>query len=704
MAKPRLTGMMRPLAATLAGILLFYYFGHGGTWIGLTAAFCVLSFVAAWYVTLRKPNWKARAWTGWLGLAAIFYLSFFASFLKNSPKTLPIPAATVTHYKVTLVKAVALKPTSVSSVGRVEAVRDSLGNWHAADGQVAIFLPYSPEADALQYGQQLLIKGALTPPAKPANPFQFDYRRYLTLKHIQWQAYLPMGSWQVIGISPPSALVAISLQVRKTLEAAFKTNINTKREATIANALVLGIQDNLDASLRDAYARTGTMHVLAVSGLHVGLLYGVLLFFLKHLRRGRKSRLVIFLFIVGVVWFYAFVTGLSASVLRSVCMFSLVELGLLLRRKSSVLNTLAAVAMVLLLYDPNFLFDVGFQLSFLAVAGIVLLQPLFLKLWYPERKLVRWTWELFAISIAAQMATFPLSLYYFHQFPVYFWVGNLLAVPLTSLGLYIGVAFMLLFWLPYLNAFIGFVLKWTLWCLNEFLLWVEQWPYSVLDGFVITTGQVLALYIFMIGIVLFLVYRKLSWLGLAAVCLAFVSTTEIVEARHHCQTQELILYSTRKSSAVGILQGRRALLFADSAFHAQPKNFTYNIQPHWWAKGIQEKHRFWPDFWKTSQKRELAIHETADGNRLLIWQGKRILWLQKLPRKLAQPIQVDVLVLQKNAWASPAQLQEAFDCRYVVLDQTNAPWYVQRKTQELQVAGYQVYDLEREGAWTIRVR
>ncbi|QHL86916.1 DUF4131 domain-containing protein [Nibribacter ruber] len=696
--------MIRPLTAFLSGILLYNYLGQAGSYVALVTAGLVLLFLAAWWFTLRKPNRKFRTYTGWAGLAALLSLAFLVSFLKNSPKTLQVPASAITHYKVTLVKAVALKPTSVSSVGRVEAVRDSLGNWHAASGQVAVFLPHSPEADTLQYGHQLLIKGTLMPPAKPANPHQFDYRRYLTLKHIQWQSYLPEGSWQVIGLHPESALEAISLQVRKTLEAAFKEHIPFKREATIANALVLGVQDDLDASLRNAYARTGTMHVLAVSGLHVGLLYGVLLFFLKHLRRGRKSRVVIFLFIVGVVWFYAFVTGLSASVLRSVWMFSLVELGMLLRRKSSVLNTLAAVAMLLLLMDPNFLFDVGFQLSFLAVAGIVLLQPLFLQLWNPEQKPMRMVWELFAISIAAQMATFPLSLYYFHQFPVYFWVGNLLAVPLTSAGLYLGVAFMLLFWVPYLNVLLGFLLQWTLFGLNRFLLWLEQWPFSVLDGFVISIGQVLALYVLMIGLVLFLVYRKLPWLGLATVCLAFLSATEIAEAQRQRHIQELVIYSARKSSAVGIIEGRSATLLADSAFHAQPRNFTYTIQPHWWAKGVQEGHRFWPLFQKSSQKRELAVHATEEGNRLMVWQGKRILWLQKLPRNLAKPVPVDVLVLQKNVWAKVDQLRQVIDCAYVVMDQTNAPWYVQRKSTELRAAGYTVHNLEEDGAWTLRLR
>ncbi|KAA3438741.1 ComEC/Rec2 family competence protein [Rufibacter hautae] len=702
MAKRALTGTFRLVGSFIPGILLYHTIGRGFPFAGELAAFFVLLFLALLWLAYKKPLARHRRYAGLAGMLAVTAFSFWASFYKNTPETLPVPAQQITHYQITLVKAVALKPNSVSSVGRVEAVR-AQGKWYPAQGQVAVFLPHSPKADSLQYGQRLLVQGSLSPPAAPANPFQFDYRRYLALKHIQWQAYLPTGTWLSIGYAPPSYIVALSLKIRKQLENAFGEHIETKREVTIAHALVLGVQDDLDAALRNAYARTGTMHVLAVSGLHVGLLYGVLLFFLKPLRRGKTSKLLIFLLVVGVVWFYAFVTGMSASVLRSVCMFSLVELGLLLRRRASILNTLAVVALALLIYEPNFLYDVGFQLSFLAVAGIVLLQPLFLKFWNPENRAVRLVWELLAISVAAQLATFPLSLYYFHQFPVYFWVANLVAVPLTSVGLYMGVAFMMFFWVPVVNGWIGFLLEKTLWILNEVLLWLEHWPKAVLDGFVVTPGQVAALYLLIFAAVLFLVHKKLSWLALCVLCLAFVSGTELAEAHRQRRTRELVIHSARRSSVVSVVHGREVTFLADSAFFAQPQLFSYQVQPYWWAKGVRQDIPFATDFPETAFKQPLPFYETLEGNRVVVWQGKRLLWLRKLPRNLERPVTLDAVVLQHNLWFDLPRLQKAFSVRTLVLDQTNSRRYVARKVQELRAAGYRVHVLEEDGAWQIRL-
>ncbi|WP_082893779.1 ComEC/Rec2 family competence protein [Rufibacter ruber] len=701
---PRLaiTGTMRLVGSFLAGVILYHTVGRSFPWAGEAAALFVLLFLVSWSLALKRPLARRRRIAGLAALLAVAAVAFWGSFLKNRPETLPVNPQHITHYKITLVKAVAVKPTSVSSVGRIEAVRVN-GHWLRAQGRVAVFFPRSAKADALKYGRQLLVKGNLAPPAAAANPFQFDYRRYLAQQHIQWQSFLYESAWLPLGNDPPSYVVAVSLLVRNKLEAAFKTHISARREVAIAQALVLGVQNDLDASLRNAYAKTGTMHVLAVSGLHVGLLYGVLLFFLKPLRRGKTSRLLIFLFIVGVVWFYAFVTGLSASVLRSVLMFTLVEFGLLMRKRSSILNTLSLVALGLLLYEPNYLLDVGFQLSFLAVAGIVLLQPIFLNWWAPERKAVKFVWELLAISVAAQLATFPLSLYYFHQFPVYFWAANLVAVPLTSVGLYIGVAFMLLFWVPGLNTWIGKLLEGTLWLLNELLIWLEHWPHAVLDGFVITPGQVVALYLFILTFFLFFLKKKLPWLAGSVLCLAFFAGTELAEAHRLRRKKELVIHSVRKSSATSILQGRQVTFLADSGFYAQPQNFAYQVQPLWWARDVREEVRFGPDFQKTGQKQQVPVHVSPPGNRLVVWQGKRLLWLNKLPKALAQPVNVEAVVLQHNVWAPVEKLAAVMTTRVVVLDQTNSRNYVQRRRQELTEAGYRVHVLEQDGAWTIRL-
>jgi competence protein ComEC len=702
MANPVATGTLRVVVSCLAGLLLYFTIGGGFPYAGEAAAFFVVIFLVFWWRARKRPLARRRRWAGATGLLALTALSIWVCFQKNTLKTLPVAPGQITHYKVTLVKAVALKPTSVNTVGRLVAVR-AKGKWYPGQGQVALFFPHSPAADALQYGQQLLVAGALVPPAGPANPYQFDYQRYLALKRVQWQAYLTPDKWQAVGYAPPSQVVALSLRVRKQLERAFKEVIDTPREVAISQALILGVQDDLDATLRNAFARTGTMHVLAVSGLHVGLLYGVLLFLLKPLRRGKTSGMVAVLVILGVIWFYAFVTGMSTSVLRSVCMFTLVEVGKLLRRKASVLNTLAVVAVALLLYDPLFLFDVGFQLSFLAVAGIVLLQPLFLNHWRPETKVVRWVWELLAISVAAQLATFPLSLYYFHQFPVYFWLANLVAVPATSLGLYLGIGFMLLFWVPYLGPVIGWFLKWTLWLLNELLLWLETWPHAVLDGFVVTPSQVMALYLVLIFGVLFLVQKRLGWLAGSVLCLAFFTGTVMSQAHRQGRTKELVVHSVRKSSAVSLVNGRQVTFLADSAFHANATSFAYQVQPYWWAKGVRDTLRFRPDFQKTGLKQKTPFHRTAEGNKVLVWRGKKLLWLKRLPNDLARPVALDALVLQQNVWLPLDRLQTTFLTKTIVLDQTNARWYVQRKAPELRAAGYQVHVLEEQGAWQIRL-
>ncbi|GGK71953.1 ComEC/Rec2 family competence protein [Rufibacter glacialis] len=700
MANATLTGSMRLVGCFLTGIVLYHFLGHGFSFAGEAVVFLLLLFLGLGWLALRKPLVRYRRWAGVAGMATVIAFSFCTSYLKNTPQTLPVAPQKITHYRLTLVKGVAVKPTSVSSVGRVDAVL-AQGKWHAASGQVAVFFPRSAKTDTLRYGQELLVQGTLVPPKPPANPHQFDYRRYLALKHIAWQAYLPNSTWVPMGYAPPSRVVAVSLQVRKTLEQAFQEHITPRREKALAYALVLGVQDDLDTAIRNAYARTGTMHVLAVSGLHVALLYGVLLLFLKPFGRDKTSRLVVFLVTVGVVWFYAFMTGLSASVLRSVCMFSLVEVGRVLRRRASILNTLAVVALALLLYEPNFLFDVGFQLSFLAVAGIVLLQPLFLQIWHPEHRAIKAGWQLLSISVAAQLATLPLSLHYFHQFPVYFWVGNLVAVPLSSGALYLGIAFMLFFWVPGLNVVLGRLLEWTLWAMNEGLLWLEQWPASVLDGFVITPGQVLALYLLMICLVLFLVRRQLPWLAVAVLCLTFFSGTELAKAYHLRDSSELVLHSVRRSSATSVVQGRQVNFLADSAFYAQPQLFSYQVQPYWWAKGVRDEIRLRPDSSEVPQKLKVARQLLPEGNQLVVWQGKKLFWLKRLPKQAGQPLPLDAVVLQHNVWAPAERLQSFTTARTIVLDQTNSRWYTGKKATELRAAGYRVHVLEEQGAWRL---
>ncbi|MFC6999182.1 ComEC/Rec2 family competence protein [Rufibacter roseus] len=713
MPKRAVTGLWRPLVCFVGGILLAHLVGRDFAWAGEVAAFFVLLFLVTFWYVKKRPLGRRRRWAGVTALAAITALSFWATFLKNTPKTLPVSQGAIMNYAVTLVEGVSVKPASVTTVGALYAVRDSAGKWSAASGKVALSFPRSFEADALRYGEQLLVYGSLEEPPPPNNPFQFNYRQFLQRKHIQWQEFLTPERFLLLGQQPPSSIRALSYKVRRKLEEAFRQYLPEKRELAIARALVLGVKDDVDVVLRNTYSRTGTMHVLAVSGLHVGTFYALLLFLFRQLRQRRGGRLLVGAFLISVLWFYAFLTGMAPSVLRSVTMFTIVEMGFILSRRASVMNSLAVAAFVLLLYEPNLLLDVGFQLSFAAVAGIVLLQPRLSKIWEPKNRWLGYVWQLFTLSVAAQLATSPLSLYYFHQFPVYFGVSNLFAVPLATFALYAGILFMVVSPVPALATLAVKPLFWILWLLNEGLRVVEQWPNAVLDGFVITPGQVLVLYLLIGALFLFIYQKHLSWLGIMALCVAFLSGTEIAEAKRQRQNQELVIYSSRRSSAASVINGssaasvingRSAFLVADSAFYAQPQQFVYTVQPHWWARGVEKEIRFGAIFLKTDLKQQVVYQELPSNNKLLVWRQKRILWLEKLPKDLKVPVQVEVLVLQHNVWAPVTHLQNTFKTNLIILDQTNSRRYTQQKAAELRAAGYRVHELETEGAWKLKLK
>ncbi|CAM3422344.1 ComEC/Rec2 family competence protein [Pontibacter korlensis] len=343
-----------------------------------------------------------------------------------------------THYTGVVQDYVLQKPGYQSTVLQVEQVKVN-GIWQKAAGKVQLSVPHdSEQAYELNYGDVLLVKGAPQEVAPPLNSSQFNYKAYLANKNIYHRHYLQQHQYQKIASDPPMSILYYSIQLRRQLDDVLRERAGEKREYAIASALMLGVKDELDNSIRQAYADTGTIHVLAVSGLHVGLIYSVLMFVLARFSTTARQRWIGAMLVLAVLWLYAFITGLSPSVLRAVVMFSLVTFGVALQRRTSIYNTVAFAALALLFFNPYNLLEVGFQLSFLAVLGIVYLQPKFYNLLEYRHRALDFVWALFTVSLAAQLVTFPLGLYYFHQFPVYFWLANIFVVVAATFVLYSG--------------------------------------------------------------------------------------------------------------------------------------------------------------------------------------------------------------------------------------------------------------------------
>lgn len=391
------------------------------------------------------------------------------------------------------------------------------GQSEKAEGRVLIFIPKEPGLN-LRYGDHLLLKEK--PEEVPPTMFSgFDYKKYLRNKHIYHRHYVRKGAFTVTGYEPRSRIMVAAITMRKKCETVLRSALSSENEFKIATALILGMKSHLDIATREAYARAGAMHILAVSGLHISIICQMLLLFTGKLSSNRKTAWLPALLMLAVLWFYAFLTGLSPSVFRATLMFSFLLAAKVLRRNTNTLNTIALCAFILLCYHPFYLTDAGFQLSFLAVWGIVYLYP---KIYHQAEfghPLADKIWGITCVSLAAQLSTFPLTLFYFNQFPTWFLLSNLLVIPLVVVILYCGMLTIFLSWAGPMFDLSARILQGMIFLLNKSVFMFEKFPYPVITGITLSIFQTWTIY-GALGILLLLFHQrkiKYAWMLLIIV-------------------------------------------------------------------------------------------------------------------------------------------------------------------------------------------
>ena len=343
--------------------------------------------------------------------------------------------------RVRLVSLPEERNRSLRILAEVLEIADSNEVIQSCQGKMLLYVEKSETP--LRHGDELLLLATPDLPSADDNPHQFNYRQYLKNKGILYTDYIPSSSFRVIGHNGSDFMTIVS-DIRLRFINVIRNSRLTPSQQGIAEALLLGWDNDLDSETESHFRDAGITHLLCVSGLHVGiiaLLAGHLLFFLSNRRR---SRLFKGLFQLTIIWVFVILTGLSPGTMRAGLMFSLVVLGQMLFSRPPTLNTIAASALILLVVNPLLLFDVGFQLSYCSVFAIVTLTPHLeelIPLPSSEGKLpslVLWLLRklraLFCVSLAAQLAITPLTLFYFHQFPLYFLLANMVVVPLWWLS------------------------------------------------------------------------------------------------------------------------------------------------------------------------------------------------------------------------------------------------------------------------------
>lgn len=385
---------------------------------------------------------------------------------------------------------------------------DSTGH-HSIERKLILYLQQDSAASRLKSGDELLVSARISPPAGNKNFDEFNYARYLMRKGISATGYVASGKWALLSSDRQSFSLSSQSDERKLLYLRNRANSYREKllslyrklgfsgdELAVLSALTVGDKTELSESVRESYSIAGASHVLALSGLHIGLLYTLLFLLLKPAaKRGQAGRCVRAVCLLVFLWAFAFLTGFSPSVVRSVTMFSLLAFANIVDRQSFSLNTLAATAWLMLFCNPVWLFDVGFQLSFVAVTFILVMQQPIYHLFTIKNRVGKYVWRLMSVSIAAQLGTAPLVMLYFSRFSVHFLLTNLVVIPLITIILYAAVAMLLLTPLPWLQVIAGGGVKKLLEGLNFFVRWVEQLPYASIDGIWLYQSEILGIYI-----------------------------------------------------------------------------------------------------------------------------------------------------------------------------------------------------------------
>ena len=550
---------LRYLPFVLAGIFL----GQSEWSPNVRTLAIILGLLWLGYVIVVSIQSKRKATTEVSPLAYLALITFGALLVQNkrvhseiSPVILQAESylAEVTLYDQE-------KPNSLENLLEVKSVRID-GTWQDAHGKVLI---YHQSDSSLAPGQILLVGKEPQLIDSPQNPFEFDYKQYLTRQGIYYRQFLGKD-YLVIDSVGNSGSGYFLIHLRHTIGEMLKAKIPDPNSAQIALALLLGQKKELDPTIREAYTQAGVMHILAVSGLHVGIIYALFILILKPLKLKKEKARMYLLFVILIIWLYAFLTGLSPSVVRAATMFSLLTFGQMRERRPSIYNILAFSAILMISINPDVIFEVGFQLSYLAVLGIVMIQPLILNLWLPRHKVLEYIWQLTAVSLAAQLVTFPLSLYYFHVFPTYFLLGNLLILPLAFLIMQVGVPLMIFGWIPFLGDGLGLVLSWLIWLQNWIAEAIRLIPGGKMDrltmdfpGMILVWGMLLIIASWEYGS-----KRKLTWMGLV---LLFVWAGTQLYQEMKVPSKELIIY-----------QGKKSQLF----------DFSISGDVYSWNQGIEE--------------------------------------------------------------------------------------------------------------------
>jgi competence protein ComEC len=414
----------------------------------------------------------------------------------------------------------------------------------------------------LKVGDLIVSKSSFQELNTSLNPHQFNYKGYLEKQGIHQQLFLEHAHFKSLGFNQFS-LIGIAASFRDKVQESLQKYTFKVDELAVINALLLGQRQDVSKELIADYSNAGAIHILAVSGLHVGIILLILSWIFKPLERLKKGKFIKTIVVILFLWMFAFVAGLSASVVRAVTMFTFLSIGLSFQRKNKIEFSLISSMFFLLVVKPMFLFDVGFQLSYLAVFGIIWIQPKVYKMYNPRFLIDKKTWQLMSVSFAAQVGILPLSLFYFHQFPSLFWLSNLIIIPFLGAILIGGIIMITLALLGVLPQTLATLFGTIISLMNNFVSWVSNQEQFLWKEISISFLLMLVVYVFIIFATRFLIDASAKKLIYFLLSILIIQTVFMFEAYEKNTKKEFVVFHKSRNSVIGIRSGKNLLVHHD---------------------------------------------------------------------------------------------------------------------------------------------
>ena len=686
----------------LAGIVLAHsYFPYVESfWIMASGA--VLFFIFYSSSVLMGSNYAARWVPGLVGCLMLVFTGAAGVYVVEvleARKDLSVRKFTEESIFIfRMEERPVAKTRSYSGLATLVAFSDSSGYWQQPHVRVLVYFKNDSLCRELQYGDLILVSGSIQEVGGPMNPNVFDYRKYLKNRRVRWQLFIDPGEWKTTGFRDANPVKYWSAWCRDQFLDMLKSFRIEGNDLALASALLLGDKDLLEKDVRQEFSHAGAMHVLCVSGLHVGIMYviaGRLLFFLQ---RNRKSRLVRQVLILTWIWAYAFITGLSPSVVRAGLMFSLLAAGRMMKRKTENFNILAGAAFIQLYMDPYEITQVGFQLSYLAVLGIFAfyqrLNGLIRKQVWP----VSLIWPVLAVSMAAQASTFPLAGFYFNIFPVYFLITNLAVVPLSGIIIYLALALFAAGAAGFTHEWLSVPLKLVIRLLHGSVHTIQSWPNAVIESIVFQPVQVIVLYLLLIGAFSLLVRSNkygMFWIGISLILL---SSTNAARKASRLQQTEITVYHVPGHTAVDFIHQKSVLFLSDSLLMEDPQKVLFNIVPHRLKSGLNDIIHMGED-----DSVGNYYQKTYSGIRLVNFHQKTVAIIHHDLKitGIEKKMKADLVILKGNRKVEPDNLESILEFDILVTDSSVPSWLNNFYRDFCLEKGIRFHSVRENGAFTL---